>query len=278
MTECSVWAAVLLAAVASAAPLSAAAQLTDADRQAVQRVVDYEPTIDDKGRGQIEAALTAGEQRITHLEAGKHPWTAAPGRSLRGFRSAVDGSTQPYYVFVPPGYDPAKPIRLDVNLHGSMGRRSAIGVLDFVLAGVGGRGGPDFIELQPLGRLGENAYRFEGETDVFEAIEAVGRQFNVDRRRIVLRGSSLGGVAAWQIGLKRPDRFAAVGPAAGPVDTLLFAAAPWPHFIKLAPLTPWQEKNPSHGRCDRLCGQRRHGAGGGRDGRQGSLLSLASPD
>ncbi|MGB8852736.1 MAG: prolyl oligopeptidase family serine peptidase [Pirellulales bacterium] len=277
MTECSVWAAVLLAAVASAAPLSAAAQLTDADRQAVrerivglearlfaletanritadhaadarlyleavQRVVDYEPTIDDKGRGQIEAALTAGEQRITHLEAGKHPWTAAPGRSLRGFRSAVDGSTQPYYAFVPPGYDPAKPIRLNVNLHGSMGRRSAIGVLDFVLAGVGGRGGPDFIELQPLGRLGENAYRFEGETDVFEAIEAVGRQFNVDRRRIVLRGSSLGGVAAWQIGLKRPDRFAAVGPAAGPVDTLLFAAAPWPHFIKLAPLTPWQEK------------------------------------
>lgn len=209
--------------------------------EAVGRVVDYEPVLDAGGRGQIEAALNAGEARIAALEASEHPWTTGPVRSLRGFRSAVDGSTQPFVAIVPPGYDPARPIRLDVNLHGSLGRRSAVGVLDFILGG-GGGGGPDFIEIQPLGRLGENAFRFEGETDVFEAIEAACRRFNVERRRIVLRGTSLGGVAAWQIGLKRPDRFAAVGPAAGPVDTRLFAAAPWPHFIPLDPLTPWQEQ------------------------------------
>ena len=210
--------------------------------KAVRHVLDYEPAIDARGRGQIEAALQAGEQRIAQLETGTHPWADGRGPSVRGFVSAVDASTQPFILFVPPGYDPARPIRLDVNLHGSMSRRTAIGELDFILGGVGGGGGASFIEVQPLGRLGENAYRFEGETDVFEAIEAVCRNYAIDRRRIVLRGSSLGGVGTWQIGLKRPDRFVALGPSAGPVDTLLFAAAPWPHFIKLDPLTPWQEK------------------------------------
>ena len=208
--------------------------------KAVGHAVDFEPMIDAKGRDQIDLALKTGEGRIAQLEKGQHPWTAGKGRSLRGFISAVDGSPQPYYVFVPKNYDPAKPIRLDVFLHGSM-PRSAIGELDFILNGPGG-GGADFLELRPLGRLGENAYRFEGETDVFEAIESVCQQFYVDRRRMVLRGASLGGVATWQIGLKRPDRFAALGPSAGPVDTRLFAAAPWPHFIKLDPLTSWEEK------------------------------------
>lgn len=74
-----------------------------------------------------------------------------------------------------------------------------------------------------------------------EAIEAVCRNYNIDRSRIVLRGSSLGGVGAWQLGLKRPDRFVAIGPAAGPVDTFEFANSPWKHFVRLDPLTPWQQ-------------------------------------
>ncbi|MEY5025387.1 MAG: hypothetical protein RLZZ244_915, partial [Verrucomicrobiota bacterium] len=200
--------------------------------KAVRHALDFEPVLDEAARGLIELALGTCEDRIAQLEAGKQPWREAQGRSVRGFVSAVDGSSQPYFVVVPKTYDPSKPIGLEVMLHGSMPRRSAVGELDFVLKASGVRfgAGEDFLELYPLGRLGENAYRFEGETDVFEAMEDVCRQYSVDRRRIVLRGISLGAVAAWQIGLKRPDRFAAVGPAAGPVDTRLFAAAPWPHF------------------------------------------------
>ena len=48
-------------------------------------------------------------------------------------------------------------------------------------------------------------------------------------------------MGAWQLGLKRPDRYVAVGPAAGPVDTYVFANSPWKHFVRLDPLTPWQE-------------------------------------
>ena len=161
----------------------------------------------------------------------------------------MDGSTQPYGLIIPAGYDPNKPARLDVVLHGSTGvRGNGITELKFVLARDGGDlddADPpdvDFIELQPMGRLGENSYRFEGETDVDEAIAAVCRNYQIDRTRMVLRGSSLGGVGTWQIGLKRPDRFVALGPVAGPVDTYEFAGAPWPHFVPLEPLTPWQEK------------------------------------
>ena len=40
-----------------------------------------------------------------------------------------------------------------------------------------------FIELHPLGRV-ENCYRWAGETDVFEAIDAVCRRYRVDLGRI----------------------------------------------------------------------------------------------
>src|SRR5262245_9823087 len=137
-------------------------------------------------------------------------------------------------------------MRLHVVLHGST-PATGIGELLFLAAADGGDSGAasipasPYIELSPMGRLGENSYRFEGETDVDEAIEAVCRNYNIDRSRIVLRGHSLGGVGTWQLGLKRPDRYVAIGPGAGPVDTLVFSNSPWQHFVRLAPLTSWQK-------------------------------------
>lgn len=220
----------------------------DADlfAKAARRAVDLVPELGGKRREQLQSALRRARERVTALEAGRHPWATRPGKSIRGFVSEVDGSTQPYGLIVPAGYDTGKPMRLDVVLHGSIG---AGGSAELAFSGQfdGGDGAGsapavDFIELHPLGRVGENAYRFEGETDVDEAIASVCRQFAIDPRRIVLRGHSLGGVSTWRLGLARPDRYAALGPIAGPVDTHLFAAAPRKHFVKLEPLTPWQEK------------------------------------
>ena len=208
--------------------------------------IDFGPVTDAKSRTLIRSGLTRARERVDALSAGKAPWAERRGRSVRGFISAVDDSVQPYGLVVPASYDPAKPMRLDVVLHGST-NATGIGELLFLRRhdAADGNGGAastnPFIEVHPMGRLGENAYRFEGETDVYEAIEAVCRDYNIDRSRIVLRGSSLGGVGAWQLGLKRPDRFVAVGPAAGPVDTHVFANSPWKHFVRLDPLTPWQE-------------------------------------
>lgn len=207
--------------------------------------LDFGPVSDAKGRELVRNGLVRARERIEALSDGTAPWAERRGRSVRGFISAVDNSVQPYGLVIPAAYDPARPTRLDVVLHGST---SATGVGELLFlnrhdAADNDRAAPSnpFIEVHPMGRLGENAYRFEGETDVYEAIEAVCRSYNIDRSRIVLRGSSLGGVGAWQLGLKRPDKFVAVGPAAGPVDTYVFANSPWKHFVRLDPLTPWQE-------------------------------------
>ncbi|MFM8582390.1 MAG: hypothetical protein ACKOFW_12900, partial [Planctomycetaceae bacterium] len=179
---------------------------------AAVRVVDFEPEIDSQTAARIKAVLARAAERVTHLEQGGPPWTTRRGRGILGFVSDVDRSTQPFGLVLPDGYDPAVPMRLDVVLHGSM-RATGAGMLAFIEGFDRGDASPNgpvaapFIELHPLGRLGENAYRFEGETDVDEAIAAVCRRFAIDRRRIVLRGSSLGGVGTWQLGLKRPDRY-----------------------------------------------------------------------
>jgi poly(3-hydroxybutyrate) depolymerase len=208
--------------------------------------LDFGPVTDDNSRGLVKFGLKRARERVDALAAGKQPWVERRGRTARGFISAVDGSAQPYCVIVPKEYDPAKPMRLHVVLHGST-PGTGIGELLFLAAADGGDSGPatvpssPYIELSPMGRLGENSYRFEGETDVDEAIEAVCRDFNIDRSRIVLRGHSLGGVGTWALGLKRPDRYVAIGPGAGPVDTVVFSNAPWEHFVRLDPLTPWQK-------------------------------------
>ena len=193
----------------------------------------------------IRKALTRGQERATRLAAGKSDWTAKKGKLVRGFVSAVDGSTQPYGVIVPQGYTGVEPVRLDVVLHGSSkphGMSELRFVSRFDEGDAPARTGPaaPFIELHPLGRV-ENCYRWAGETDVFEAIEAVCRNYNIDRNRIVLRGMSMGASGTWHLGLKHPDRFVALGPYCGYVDTHRFSETPIPGFIKVGPLPPHQE-------------------------------------
>lgn len=204
----------------------------------------YESAFTVKDVATIEKALARGTERVTALEANQSPWTTKKGKVVRGFVSAVDGSTQPYGVIIPKNYDGTKPMRLDVVLHGSS-KPVGMSELKFMSRfdeGDADKPGPeaDFIELHPLGRV-ENCYRWAGDTDVFEAIEAVCRNYKIDRDRIVLRGMSMGASGTWHLGLKHPDRFVAIGPYCGYVDTHRFSETPIPNFIKVGPLPPHQE-------------------------------------
>jgi hypothetical protein len=221
--------------------------LADADlfHKGIVWALRYETNLTAKDIALIDRSLKRGEERADALLAGQHPWTRKLGKIVRGYISAVDGSTQPYGIVLPAGYDGRKPFRLDVVLHGST-RPTGLSELRF--------GAPfdegddeaklspiqDFIELHPLGRV-ENCYRWAGETDVFEAMEAVCRQYNIDRDRIVLRGMSMGASGTWHLGLKHPDLFVALGPYCGYVDTHRFSETPIPNFIKVGPLPAWQE-------------------------------------
>jgi hypothetical protein len=204
----------------------------------------YDAKLEPADVAQVRKALDRGRQRLDALAEGRAPWAAKKGRLVRGYVSAVDGSTQPYGLIVPAGYVPGQPMRLDVVLHGSS-RPAGMSELRFLNrfdeGDEGGKpGDADYLEVHPLGRV-ENCYRWAGETDVFEAIEAVCRNYAVDRDRIVLRGMSMGASGTWHLGLKHPDVFVALGPYCGYVDTHRFSETPLPNFVKVGPLPPYQE-------------------------------------
>lgn len=194
----------------------------------------------------LKRALERGQERAATLEGGKQPWTEKKGKIVRAFLSEVDGSVQPCGVIVPAGYDAGKPSRLDVVLHGStrpVGMSELRFLSRFDEGDMAGKAAPeqDYLELHPLGRV-ENGYRWAGETDILEAIEAVCRNYHIDRDRIVLRGMSMGASGTWHVGLKHPDLFVALGPYCGYVDTHHFSRTPLASFVKVGPLPPHQEK------------------------------------
>jgi hypothetical protein len=167
--------------------------------------------------------LDRGLERAKQAETGQTPWRQ-PGKWVnRAYVSAIDGSLQPYAVLLPADYgkDPAKKWRLDVVLHG---RDSSLTEAKFLATHDSVREAPKdlgYVQLEVYGR-GNNAYRWAGERDVFEAFEnfmfgeqALNRRPMIDTARIVLRGFSMGGAGSWHIGLQHPFRFAVVGPGAG---------------------------------------------------------------
>ncbi|MCX6901358.1 MAG: hypothetical protein NT105_21985 [Verrucomicrobia bacterium] len=152
--------------------------------------------------------LELGLARIKQIAEGKPAWPTAKGCIVRGFRSRIDGSVQPYGLKIPESYDPKKPIRLDVILHGF---GPTMNEANFIVARDTGKpatAGQEYIRLEVFGRL-NNGYRWCGETDVLEAMDSVRARYAIDPDRIVLRGFSMGGGGAWGMGLHYPDMWAA---------------------------------------------------------------------
>jgi Putative esterase len=165
--------------------------------------------------------LKVSQARADSAAESKFPWTTESGSIVRGYRSKLDGSIQPYAVEVPPGFDFNKPARLDVVLHGRNDKQNEA---RFLKAHIGKKVPADRpgLTLHVNGR-GNNAYRWAGETDVFEAIEAVKRNYKVDEDRVVLRGFSMGGAGAWHLGLHHPTHWASVEAGAGFTETMRYA-------------------------------------------------------
>jgi dienelactone hydrolase len=167
-------------------------------------------------------ALDRGLERAKQADNQKFEWLKSHGRTvIRGYRSAIDGSVQPFAVTMPEDYLSAgKKWRLDVVLHG---RDQKLNEVKF-LHQFGDKPAPkdlQGIRIDIFGR-GNNAYRWAGEMDIFEAKmtfealeELLGNSRLIDKHRQVLRGFSMGGAGTWQIGLHRPDKWCVLGPGAG---------------------------------------------------------------
>jgi predicted esterase len=181
---------------------------------------------------QLETAGAYAER----LAAGEDPWKNRTGAFTKAYRSEVDGTLQPYGLYVPPSYDPAKPWPLVVGLHGSGSNHLLHRRRLFGLGNEPGEGDyeairkepplPDvgFLVLTPYGRGESAGYNGIAEADVLRAIDHVQRAYNVDPDRVHLTGLSMGGGGTWHIGLRYPDRFASISPVCGVADLDLM---PW---------------------------------------------------
>jgi hypothetical protein len=172
--------------------------------------------------------LDLGLARAAELAAGTSSWTTATGRVIRAFRSRVDGSAQPYIATIPASYNRSQPGRLDVLLHGTNRRMvevqflSATHITNDEPQPVPA---PDFLQIEVFGRTNV-AYRWAGETDAFECVEAARKNYPMDENRITLRGFSMGGSGTWHLGLQHPDHWAAIEPGAGFNDTQNYGHMP----------------------------------------------------
>lgn len=163
-------------------------------------------------------ALELARKRLTALKAGDTPWTKQRGLIVRGFRSSIDGSVQPYGLVVPKDLKLDKPVPLYVWLHGRGDKVTDLHFIHRRLSGPGNVHPANAITLHPFGRqcIG---YKSTGEIDVLEAITHVRTQYKIDPNRIVLMGFSMGGAGAWHVGAHYADRWAAVSPGAGFAET-----------------------------------------------------------
>jgi len=169
------------------------------------------------------ALLRQGMERAKALHEGFAPWTNASGLIVRGYRSKIDGSVQPYGLVIPASYQSpsAQRFRLDFWFHG---RGETLTELDFINGRQKSPGEftpPDTFVLHPYGRYC-NANKFAGEADLFEALDDVKRQYPIDENRLVVRGFSMGGAACWQFATHYAGWWAAAAPGAGFSETADF--------------------------------------------------------
>lgn len=215
--------------------------------RAVFQAVHFQEFFDAKEIPVAKKLLQIGTERAEQLLAGQAPWTQQTGLVVRGYRSKIDQTVQPYGLVIPEDYDfRFKPDvqnyplggprdsrsprstgprhRLDLWFHGRGETLSEVNFINQRLSNKGEFTPPGTIVLHPYGRYC-NANKFAGEIDTFEALAHAKQNYRIDDQHIAVRGFSMGGAACWQFAVHYPGQWFAANPGAGFSET--------PDFLKV---------------------------------------------
>jgi len=206
-----------------------------------------EPSTLGPGPHTLRAEATAGTS-IALDSVSIDVGAGAPGVQSFVYSSSVDGEPLTGKLYLPAGFDPSgPPVPLVVHLHGAGGSGSISAAMGAELEARG------WIGVAPDGRAWElfdlgcewpfsSAYVDNpdpavgpGEQDIFDAIDWASSAFPIEPDRVYLTGFSYGGRGTYAIGLKSPDRFAAIAPMGAVSDVIeVFARRPEPCLCKEA--------------------------------------------
>ena len=108
--------------------------------------------------------LKVGMERAAALTRGEAPWTRETGLVVRGYRSAIDGSVQPYGLEIPEGYDfdGVDERRLDFWFHGRAEKVSELGFIQQRMTKAGQYPPGEAIVLHPWGAVFEREQVLRG--------------------------------------------------------------------------------------------------------------------
>lgn len=210
--------------------------------KAVDYALNYHEFFTVKDISSAKSLLKEGQERATALNNGLSPWTIQKGEVMRGYISVIDGSVQPYGLSIPENYAPkGVPFNLSLWFHG---RGENLSEVNFMANGKGFfplmPAMKNTVMLYPYGRYC-NGFKFAGEVDVLEAMEAVKKQYSIDENAIFNRGFSMGGAAVWQFAVHYPDKWIVANPGAGFAETTAFLLLDKEVF-----LPNWYEKKLLH--------------------------------
>lgn len=140
-----------------------------------------------------------------------------PGFHKKTFKN-TDGSTSPYVVFIPHGYDGKKEFPIVLFLHGAGETK-------------GGAKEPVDVGIGPAIKKQEKTYPFvvvipQSEKRTWQAssddgkraiaiLDETMKEFKTDAKRQYLTGLSMGGYGTWSLAAAFPDRWAAIVPICG---------------------------------------------------------------
>ena len=178
----------------------------------------------------FERDMSQCEKLVEGLAADANPLADAKGDIRLAFRSAAEGSLQPFRIYIPGGYDGSIKWPAVVALHGEMGDEGTY--LERLLTADGMsvvRRLADerkYIVVCPSARGPFTGYTSATERDVLEVIDRVTGVFAIDPKHVFLTGFWAGGMGTLTIGLKHSQRFAALAAVASVPETLPSAKTP----------------------------------------------------
>jgi len=163
------------------------------------------------GIASIEEWMDEIKTLIESVEEGNPAFFPLGSVGRYAHRSKIDGTLQPYSIYVPKDYDDEVPVALFVALHGS-GVDEVSYSLDMARLINEARMQlqiPKMIMIAPQARGFSDWYLGNSGKDVIECIDHVRSLYNIDEKNIIIHGFSMGGYGAWRLSLLYPDLFKA---------------------------------------------------------------------
>lgn len=206
-------------------------------REAVRVALQYNEFFKPEEFAKARKLLETGMSRAAALSKGDAPWTRETGLVVRGYRSTVDDSIQPYGLVIPASWSAQSrgKWRLDAWFHGRSETLSELNFIDERMRRPGEFTPRDTFVLHLYGRYC-NANKFAGEVDLFEALADVRKNYAIDEDRTLVRGFSMGGAATWHIAAHHAGLWAAAAPGAGFAETAEYQK------LNLADFSDWERK------------------------------------